>query len=153
MVLCAVVQKVWVLEPDVCEGNVKPSVLNMVLSGGGAGDSNNSQDPGKVTVTGSDVTSGPVWVISSDKNDPFHSKAKTWFEGELNIGDAFDASAIGLGKGDKLKGNTYFFIYTSDPDISGTLIQSIVFHTSCSQPLIPGEVIGAVTLDGFVAAP
>lgn len=139
-----------VIQADYCESKLKPSVLTMELVGGGADDSNHSQDSGKVNVSGSDVLAGPVYIIATDKDDPYNRKAHIWFQGTANIGETFEVSAIGVNKDDKLKGNTLIFIYDADPSLGGTLIQSIEFHTSCSQTLNSGDQFGAVELVDFV---
>ena len=45
----------------------------------------------------------------------------------------------------RLAANTYVFIY----DMEGNLLQTVKFHTSCSQPLFIGDQFGSLNMVGF----
>ena len=76
-------------------------------------------------------------------NDP---NAKIWFEGTVDLSTPFLIDATNDGE-TKLKAETHVFIYTSDGQ---TLLQTIEFHTSCSQPLGAGDQFGSLLMVDFI---
>jgi len=134
---------------DLCAGHVKPLVLTMKYTGEGEDALYHSQDPKKVSVVGNPNFASPVYIIANDKADPNDSKAKVWFDGIVTLNSTFDINAANGGE-KHLKADTYVHIF----DESGTvLLQSIKFHTSCSQPLSLGDQFGSLVLVGFIPAP
>ena len=128
---------------DLCPGRgKKPQVLTMVYTGDDCSATNTSQEPGKVSCSGDPGFAAMVHIISRDP-----SGKQIWFEGDVALGGAFDIDATNAGA-TRLKGDTIVDIY----DASGTtLLQSVQFHTSCSQPLVSGDQFGGVELLGFIA--
>ena len=87
-------------------------------------------------------------IIANDKDDPFDDRAKVWFDSgtaTINLGDSFAIDA-GNGGESKLKADTRVHIF----DDSGTLLQTVKFHTSCSKDLNLGDQFGAIMLTGFI---
>ena len=87
----------------------------------------------------------PVHIIATDKRDPNHPKAKVWFDGIVDLDAEFAIDAMKAGE-KKLKAATYVSIFDRDDH----LLQTVEFHTSCSQPLSEGDQFGSLVLVGFV---
>ena len=132
-------EEIWVCRLD------KPQVLTMLYTGDNV--LNHNQDPDKVEVTGDPGFAPEVHIIAADKKlqDLHKSKTKIFFNGTVLLGDAFGIDATAAGA-TRLKANTYVHIF----DLEGELLQSIKFHTSCSQPLVLGDEFGGVQLVGFI---
>ena len=127
----------------VCATGEKPAVLVMTYTGDSV--ENHSQDPRKVTITGDANDEPTVRIIASNKKKLFDRKAKVWFDGTVNLGENFAIDAANANQ-DKVGAETYVYII----DGQGDLIETIRFHTSCSQPLALGDDFGSITLAGFV---
>ena len=107
----------------------------------------NTQEAGKVTCDDFDPIPDPVFIVATDKN-----QEKLWFSGEVKVGGEFDIDATnGVDKKGKpktkLDAETFVFIYDQE---GGTLLQKIMFHTSCSQPLKVEDIFGTLELTVFV---
>ncbi|MBX2815125.1 MAG: T9SS type A sorting domain-containing protein [Saprospiraceae bacterium] len=64
-----------------------------------------------------------------------------WFEGDVSTGETFVLNALTAGVNPpKLSPNTKIEIYNTQ---GGTLLQSVAFHTSCSEPIDIGDRFGA----------
>jgi len=130
-------------DADFCDLG-KPAALELLYTGDTCAASSHAQDGDSVECEGRLNGQDEVFIIVSDKNNPFHRRARWWFAGDVSIGEEFTVDAASAGA-NRLKGNTYVFIY----DRNDSLIQSVEFHTSCSEPLQPGDQFGAVQLVGF----
>ena len=128
---------------DCCASGDKPTALSLQYTGESCAATDNSQDPGKVFCSGNPGFAPEVLVIASSKSDPFDNKAKTWFEGTVALGETFDITARNAGE-DELKNQTWIHIY----DLQGQPLQTVSFHTSCSQPLFEGDQFGSIRLVG-----
>jgi uncharacterized repeat protein (TIGR01451 family) len=120
---------------DLCEEG-KPASLKLQYDADD--DSDHSQDPSQVTISPSTVTfpAGPAWIVVTD-----HKESSQVFAGSVAPGASFWVSGPR-----KLISSSYWFrIYTAP---GGTLLQTINFHTSCSQPLYVGDEFGAITVLG-----
>ena len=106
---------------------------------------NHQQDPRKVDVEGDPEFEPEVHIIAADKKFEDLHKAKIYFEGDVNLGETFSIDATQAGR-TKLRSNTYVHIF----DLEGGLLQTIKFHTSCSQPLPLGDEYGGIQLVGFI---
>ena len=127
------------IEP--CEDGEKPKVLIMRYTGEGSDASNHSQDAKKVSCSGDPNFASPVRIIATEKKDI--NDGKVWFDGTVELNDTFKIDAMNGGK-DHLKSETHVKIF----DLNGNLLQSIKFHTSCSQPLNIGDQFGSLKLEG-----
>ncbi len=128
---------------DLCETLEKPAKLTFTYTGDGPEATSHAQDPSKVTVTG-DPADAPRVHVKAFKD------SKVWFEGFVDLGGTFTLDVANAGT-DKFDSET--FIQISTPEASPgdrTLLQSIRFHTSCSQPLQLGDRFGAARLVGYV---
>jgi len=127
----------------VCESGQKPQALVMQYTGDNA--SSHSQDASKVAIEGNPLGATTVRIVAASKADVDDPKAEIYFDGEVNFGETFAIDALLAGKA-KLKAETHVSIFAPD----GELLQTVKFHTSCSQPLILGNRFGAIDLVGFV---
>ena len=130
-----------------CEDGVKPCALTMLYTGENCSASNHHQDPKKVKCNGDPAFTDPVHILATDKKNPDDPKAKIWFDGIVDLNAEFVINATNAGE-TKLKASTHVFIYNATDD---TLLQTIEFHTSCSQPLFEDDQFASLKLTGFVA--
>jgi hypothetical protein len=121
---------------DICETIGKPEQLTMLYTGDNILD--HTQDSGKVKVDGDAGFAAMVHIISAEKAD---GNGKIYFDGNVGLGESFVIDAALAGE-DKLKSNTFVLIVNQD----GSRLQTIEFHTSCSQPLELGDQFGAIQL-------
>jgi len=131
------IEPVWICELD------KPQVLTMLYTGDNV--QNHNQDPRKVKVEGDPGFAPVVHIIAADKKLRDLHRAKIFFEGDVPLGGIFGIDATAAGEG-KLRADTYVHIF----DPAGELLQTIKFHTSCSQPLALGDEFGGVQVVGFI---
>jgi hypothetical protein len=103
-----------------------------------------SQDPTKVKCNGDPALATPVRILVQSNAKPGSSKAKKWFDGLVTRNSTFTIDAANAGA-TRLNADTYVFIYSQ----SGVLLQTIKFHTSCSQPLNQDDQFGSLKLVGF----
>lgn len=134
-----------------CAKGIKPQLLTMRYAGEDCGASDNSQDPKKIACSGDPESASPVYMIACDKKkiqDMWSGKAKMWFAGYVNLNETFEIDAMNEGES-KLKAETVVYIF-ADNNLD-VLLQSIRFHTSCSQPLSIGDQFGSLVLEEFLA--
>lgn len=121
---------------DQCDAG-KPTALTFIYTGDGPEATSHGQDDSKVDVTGDPNDASPVTVR-------FYKGDKVFFQGVVDLGGQFTASTASAGT-DKFESESVVDIISG-----GTVLQSIRFHTSCSQPLALGDQFGAIQLVGFV---
>jgi hypothetical protein len=80
-------------------------------------------------------------VTATDKEDPLYANALVWYDGTVSLGESFELVAEAAGE-DELKSDTFLHVSALD----GAWLQTVKFHTSCSQPLVPGDRYGAFEL-------
>lgn len=131
-----------VCPPSPCE-NGPPCSLTLRYTGDSCAASNHSMGS-KVTCTGNPAFANPVRIRASDKSSPTDSSAKVWFDGTVQLDEAFTALSWN-GNVSKLTNDTWFHVFNS----AGTLLQTIKVHTSCSQPIIFGDQYGSLRLEAF----
>jgi hypothetical protein len=105
-----------------------------------------SQDSSKVSCSET-TTSLPatVFIRVSANSDP-QKLDKVHFEGTVSTsvdGGAFQVD----GKDGKFESDSFAHIFSA---AGGTLLQTVKFHTSCSQPLEAGDQFGALVLEGAI---
>ena len=123
----------------------KPRVLTMQYTGEGCDASSHIQDPGKVSCDGDPAFEPTVRIRASDKEDPEDGTAKVWFDDTVALGGTFDADAFSAGEA-SLANTTFIHVF----DLDDNLLQTVEFHTSCSQPLYNGNQFGSALLIGCV---
>ncbi|MHC5002499.1 MAG: DUF7467 domain-containing protein, partial [Planctomycetota bacterium] len=130
------------VEGDCCDAG-KPRMLSMEYTGDDCSATMHGQADNKVSCD--DYIDGlpdTVFVLATDKSNPNSNGAKVWFEGVVSMGETFDIDAANEGK-KKLKSTTWIHVF----DETGlSLLQSVKFHTSCSQPLVQGDQFGSARL-------
>jgi uncharacterized repeat protein (TIGR01451 family) len=131
---------------NLCDALGKPQVLTMLYTGDDDQVISHSQDPSKVQVVGDPADDPEVFILASSKQDQNDSKNKVWFEGTVDLNTTFAIDAAYAGS-NKLSSTTYVQIFASQ---GGTLLQTVLFHTSCSQPLELENQFGAVKLESFM---
>jgi hypothetical protein len=152
----------WVIEltPDfaVCETFGDAQIIEFNYSPSSVVDT--SQDASKAGIlfdSGLVDTDGTSWIVVSDKEDGTDLGGKVYFNGSVDVGDDFLASAANAGTS-KFGSGTFIHIYDdnpfnaagdSAPDGGDDLLQSMEYHTSCSQPIFLGDQVGGVTLVGY----
>jgi hypothetical protein len=117
----------------------------MKYTGDGDDATSHSQDDGKVVVVGDPQDEGTVHIRVTDKSNPDDNKVKVFFEGDVALDGTFAIDATLAGES-TLKTETFVYVY----DLNGNLLQSVRFHTSCSQPLALGDQFGSVKLVGYI---
>ena len=127
--------------PDCCEQE-KPTALIMQYVGGGCDDLQHGQDDGKVSCAGDPLELASVLVFATDDEDPA-GRDRVYFDGPVDLDGTFTISAAAAGE-DKFKSATFVHFF----DVDGTWLQSVEFHTSCSQPLAEGDRFGSIVLVG-----
>ena len=120
----------------------KPVALAMKYTGETCTANCNSQAAGKVIVTGDPAGASPVRIVAYDASTP----SKVWFDGTVSLGGSFVIDGTNGGS-TSLGTNTYVKIYST----TGTLLQTILFHTSCSQLLKQNDQYGSLVLVGCAA--
>jgi len=132
--------------PNLCDAFGKPVVLTMEYTGDGDDATSHSQAAGKVEVVGDPNDASPVFIRASNKSSPNDGSANVYFTGVVALNGTFDIDATAAGTS-KLKAVTFVHVFTED---GNTLLQTVEFHTSCSQPLFPDDQFGSVKLVGYV---
>ncbi len=118
----------------------RPTYLAMTYTGQTCTANCNVQADGKVIVTGDPAGASPVRIVVRDSGPT----GTIWFDGTVALGQTFIIDPAN-GGATTLGTNTYVEI----SDSSGTL-QTVLFHTSCSQPLRPGDMYGSLRLEGCI---
>ncbi|MDJ0843839.1 MAG: SdrD B-like domain-containing protein [Crocosphaera sp.] len=130
---------------DVCDTLGKPEAMTFTYNPGT--DVLTGQDPSKagiLTQNGVD-DDGTSFVIVTDEDkamDALTGDGKQFFRGEVEFGESFQATNTT----DSFGSNTFIHFFD---DANGGLLQSINYHTSCSQPIAIGDVVGNATLSEY----
>lgn len=122
----------------------KAQALTVQYTGESCSATSHNQDPEKVQCEGDPASLARVHILVVDKENPTDEKAKTWFDGEVDLNGDFMMDAANAGES-KVGAKTFAFIY----DLEGNLLQFVEFHTSCSQPLGEDDQFGSLKLIGF----
>ena len=132
---------------DVCDVLGKPVSITFEYDPGTTVDTD--QDLGKAEVlfdSGAVDDDGASFIIVTDESnadDVLAGVGGRFFAGNVDINAKFEANE----DIDNFGSQTFIHFYD---DANGGLLQSIVYHTSCSQPIQLGDVIGNATLVGYV---
>ena len=105
------------------------------------------QDPSKAAILANNGIDddGTSFIVVTDQRDvhkALNGEGKQFFHGDVAFGETFlaDEATADFGAA------TYIHIFDSS---TGGLLQSLTYHTSCSQPIRLGDVVGDVTLVGY----
>ncbi|HAC64425.1 MAG TPA: hypothetical protein DCF68_13005, partial [Cyanothece sp. UBA12306] len=108
-------------------------------------DTNQDSDKARINFNGGIDDDGTSFVVVTDEdeaNKALSGDGKQFFRGDVDFGELFEANDNTDSFGSKT------FIHFFD-DANGGLLQTIEYHTSCSQPIQLGDVIGNATLFGY----
>ena len=117
---------------------------------GTLGGTNHIQEESKVIITGIDAGE-PVRIKIFKKGN----LSQMYYDSggiTVNIGDTIMADATGVSSGDKFASETEISVYRevnlddSDDGSGLILVHTIIFHTSCSQPIRLGDVFGSMMI-------
>ena len=123
---------------DYCSADVKPRALTMTYTGDSCAATSNSQAPDKVKCEGDAAGTDPVHITVMAGKD------KVLFDGVVPLNGSFTLDAANVGEA-RLHADTDVAIL----DAAGNVLQTVRFHTSCSQPLMEGDRFGSLMLTGF----
>ena len=147
------VKPVVVHSGNICEATGKTTVLTLEYNPGTSVDT--AQDPGKATAIGTtDVSSADTYIVVSDGG------SNVFFAGTVAAGYLFTASSSLAGT-TSFSSNTIIRLYDNQSAFQAgdPALQTMQYHTSCSQPIQIGDVIGSVQVvemagkEGSVTAP
>ncbi len=135
---------------DICDVFGKPTALFFDYEP--STDVITGQDSGKAQILFTNPNNGGVdddgtsFIVVTDEEDASKALAgdgDQYFRGMVDVGEIFkaDNSTANFGSSTVI----HFF-----DDQNGGLLQSIEYHTSCSQPIQIGDVIGSATLVGYI---
>ena len=127
-------------EETLCEK--RPTAISLRYTGGDCSQTSHNQDPGKVSCTDFPPLVEPVWIVIS-KPDGTNVSLDTG-GAVVKFGDIVTATAANAGRSE-FDSESLVQVFDENND----LLQELVFHTSCSQPLAPGDQFGSVKVVGF----
>lgn len=130
----------WAQAEDCCSDGNKIAALTLTYTGQDCSATQHNQDPSKVTCEGNPTGEQAVHIIVNTKSNP--NEGDIFYDGSAQLGVPFDVAAANAGK-DEFKAETWVHVY----DASGNLLQTIRFHTSCSQPIAAGNQFGSIKID------
>ncbi|MFQ5495870.1 MAG: hypothetical protein ACE5EX_10870, partial [Phycisphaerae bacterium] len=126
---------------DDCDSDVQ--AMTLTYTGLDCSASSHLQNPKKVKCTGDPALAEPVRIVVSDKK-----KKKVWgIATGVPVGGSVTATATNAGK-NKLKANTLIRIFRESDN---ALLQTVRFHTSCSEPLGVGNQFGSLLLTSLTS--
>lgn len=138
-------------EVDLCDRFGKPTALTFEYVGGT--DLITGQPPQKATVNGDSDDDDLVYIVVSDRrkvSDVFEDKGNIYFEGSVELGEEFTAD-INIAGTKRFKSRTFISLFDDEAAFTDgeAPLQSMQYHTSCSEPMRLGDVIGGVELTGY----
>ena len=130
---------------DVCDSLGNPVALTFQYIPGTT--VNTGQDSGKAEILfqGNLDDDGVSFVVVTDQSSASNAlsgSGKQFFRGDVAFDELFEANE----ETDSFGSTSYIHFFD---DVSGGLLQSIEYHTSCSQPIQLGDLIGNATLLGY----
>ncbi len=128
---------------ELCATIGKPISLTFRYTGGGPDATDTHQQAGKYSVTGDPNDAPIVQILVTDNADAFRTGVKVFYPKSIvNLNGEFTATSA-LAGSSRFPAKTYIHIF----DAAGTtLLQTVLYHTSCSAPIVLGDVTGGVTL-------
>ncbi|QDV82931.1 DUF7467 domain-containing protein [Stieleria magnilauensis] len=137
----------------VCDDVGRPVQLTFDYIGGA--DLNTAQDSGKAGVSGNpDATPSDSFFYVTDSTDlqkVYNGEAKDYFSGTIALGNALTAMASNAGQ-TRFSSNMMIYLFDNEAAFNAnqTPLQTMQYHTSCSQPINLGDVIGGLQVSGAV---
>ncbi|NOZ08020.1 MAG: prepilin-type N-terminal cleavage/methylation domain-containing protein, partial [FCB group bacterium] len=125
----------------------RPAILSMTYTGDDCSLTHSSQSSGMVSCSGDPQFASPVEILATNSSDPADPTANIWFDGYVAIDSSFNINAYNAIQ-DHLDLDTYVHIL----DVStGATLQTVKFHTSCSEPLYQNDQFGSTVLTRFIS--
>jgi hypothetical protein len=128
------------VEIDCCE-NGRPAELTFRYVAEDCSHTNNSQAADKQTCNDFGTLPTDAYIYVTDKDQLGHQRENVFFQGWVSAGGSYTMSAANAGAA-RIPGDTRIWVTNG----SGTVLQKVKFHTSCSQPLNAGDQFGAHVL-------
>jgi hypothetical protein len=129
---------------EICPAGNKIKALELLYTAEDCSNTSNTQDPGKAGCTDFGPLEDDVFIRVTDQSDPGNTGGRIYFQGAVAVDSLFIASAANAGEND-FSSNSYAHVFASQ---GGALLQSLQFHTSCSQPLNTGDQFGSLVVFG-----
>jgi hypothetical protein len=128
---------------DACASGLKPQKIEMRYTGKDCSNSSHQQQAGKVICSGDPQFAQPVRILASDDDG-----SPVYFDGQVALNGTFtiDATVVGART---LTTDTRMRIFS----LQGQLLQSVEFHTSCSQPLDENDRFGSLEVVDLTLVP
>ncbi len=126
---------------DCCIDGTKISELLLKYTGEDCSATSHSQEPKHVFCDGDPAMEAEVIILAQDKEKPGDPKARVWMYDQVGLNELFTVGAAAGGES-RLKANMWIFVY----DLDMNPLQTLNFHTSCSQPINNGDVFGSVEI-------
>ncbi len=136
---------------DLTETMDKPQTLTFTYTGGNLLLTSQKED--KANLWGTPDDDPFAYVIVADKGKPekiLEGKASTYFSGEVAWGEQLIADAA-MAEKKKFKSETFLLLYEDEAAYlrGDKPLQVAEYHTSGSQPMSLGDVVGGFTLSGY----
>ncbi len=128
-----------------CEDGFQPQTLVLQYTGDDCSATNTHQAPGTYTCSGDPADAELVYIIVNNRKNV--NDGDKWFEGEVALNGYFIMDSRNGGQS-RFRANAFIHVYDA---LNGLEIQTIEFHTSCSQPLVLNDQWGAFKLIGVTS--
>ncbi len=128
-----------------CVSGFKPQTITMMYTGDDCSATSTSQSSDKYNCSGDPANDTEVFIIANDNNSA--TSGQIWFSGAVPLNSLFTLDATAQGQ-TRFPSNTVIHIFNHE---NGTEVQTVNFHTSCSQPLVTGDQWGSVKLVKMVS--
>ncbi|MCB9294969.1 MAG: S8 family serine peptidase [Lewinellaceae bacterium] len=125
----------------VVETGEVPKLLTFRYTGEGCSAMDHDQDPGKVICSGDPGFAPTVYVTAIGDADKYYL-----INQEVSVDGTFSVDAASAGE-DKLKNNTTILLKNA----AGQILETVVLHTSGSQPLGRKDLFGGLVLEGYLS--
>lgn len=121
----------------------RPTLMIMRLIGGDCTTSMNTQRPGFFICSDFDSVESPVHIVITD----ILGENITYFRGTVELHQDF----ILRDYGNEVEPNMNVTIYSSENRATQIILQTMVFHSSCSEDLFSNDIFGSIQLVGFTS--
>lgn len=125
----------------VVETGEVPKLLTFRYTGEGCSAMEHDQDPGKVICSGDPGFAPTVYVTAIGDADKYYL-----INQEVSVDGTFSVDAASAGE-DKLKNNTTILLKNA----AGQILETVVLHTSGSEPLGRKDQFGGLVLEGYLS--
>jgi hypothetical protein len=124
-----------------CRNNRKPCSLTFKYSGENCSATRHHMESNKVTCSGDPHNASRVRIRVSNNSSATASSAEVYFNGLVDINETFTALSSNAGR-TRFPADSWFHVIST----SGTVLQTLKIHTSCSEPLVVDDRFGSLKL-------